>query len=350
MSSYPPVELARQISISDIPDDNKAKYYLQQMYEGNDELLWIMSIVSSFSTGHYDGPYLEFSEYIHRQWENIYKWATGVEPDKHVFNKSNRDLVRDAFLGMVVVSKWSQFKRVYRFDPELELSLGTVDEIKVPVKMLDNLPFNTLYLEFAPDGVFAPAFHGCFIMVTKYPDGLLFNIIRLTEDLRSMSGVGNFSVDWSDENPMITLKRDQINSKHDGDFILKGLHYDWEEFCFFALNALLYLCASNAEIRRVESDLKDKKGGKVKLSENLGIYECGYTFGEKIRLNRLQLESSGGSRSSSGARKSPRPHPVKASWQHYWKGSGENKERVLIFKEAYFTGGKVDVATISQVE
>ena len=350
---YPPLELANQMNISDIPDNNKVKQYLLEMQNGNDDLLRLISTNSSFGTNHYDGDYKELSEYIHRQWKNIYKWATGYEPDKNVFNKSNRETVKDSLIGLVLCSRWGIHKKVYRFDPELELAFATVDEIKIPAKLLDKVPYKSFYLEFAPDGIFAPTFHGCFIELMQFDDGITLKFVRLNHHMQTMSGTGDFSVDRSKDDPYIIVKREQIDGKHESD--PNGLRTDWEEFCFFALNAIMYLCASNADIRNTTSAPRLPSTVKlIKNNENeLDISECGYVYGETIRLNRISTQSTDDEnkrKTSSGTRKSPRPHPVKASWQHYWKGSENNKERVLIFKDAYFTGGKINYATIHKVK
>ena len=350
---YPPLELANQLNIADIPDTNKAKKYLLQMQNGDDLMLHYIGISSNFGTERYDGPYKDFSEYIHDQWRQLYKWATGYDPDRNVFNKSNRATVIDSLAGMVTCSKWGKYKRVYRFDPELELALATVDEIKIPLKMLDRLPFRSFYVEFAPDGIFAPEYHGCFAEVLFMKDTIGFRFVRLKSDLRSMSGTGNFHIDHTQEEPYVIVKREDIDGKHTND--PNGLRNDWEEFCFFILNAMIYLCASNADIK--ESVYKGKNPAskkEKKIIEDLKISDCGYVYGETIRLNKKQQkereEKEETPAKSGKTRCSPRPHPVRASWQHYWKGSGDNKQRVLIFKDPYFTGSSIKVATISKVE
>ncbi len=346
---YPPLVLSEQMNIENIPDSNKTKRYMLDMQNGNDELLRILGTSNTFGTGHYDGPYKEFSDYIHQQWRNIYKWASGYEPEKDVFNKANRALVLDSFVGMVMISKWNEHKKVYRFDPELELALATVDEVKVPLKMLDRLPFRSFYLEFAPDGVFTPAFHGCFVEVMRFTDGVTLKFLRLNDKLQTMSGVGDFSVDRTEEDPCVVIKREHVDGHHESD--PNGLRTDWEEFCFFALNAIIYLCANNADIRESEPHIGMPFSKKTqKLLQTLNVSECGYVYGKTIRLNRIENEiSEKVERKPSATRKTPRPHPVRASWQHYWKGSGENKERVLLFKDPYFTGAKINCATISKV-
>lgn len=346
---YPPLELATQLNISAIPDDNKAKQYLLDMEEGNDKLLQLLDEHSGFGTERYNGPYKEFSDYIHRQWRNMYKWATGYEPDKDVFNKSNRATVLDSLAGMVMCSKWGKYKRVYRFDPELELSLATVDEIKIPLKMLERLPFRSFYIEFSPDGIFTPAFHGSFVEVLDLHDAVALRFMRLTSDLRSMSGSGIFHIDHTQEEPYVVIKREQVDGHHDKD--PNGLRTDWEEFCFFVLNAMIYLCASNAEIRETSYVSGPNAPRKTKKAEeDLKINECGYVYGETIRLRRREQQTLENKIvRGTTARRAPRPHPVKASWQHYWTGSGDNKKRILLFKDPYFTGKKVNIVTISKV-
>ncbi len=347
---YPPLKIATQLNISDIPNRNEAKYYLLDAESGNNELLMLLNENSGFGTERYNGKYKEFSDYIHRQWQHMYKWATGYEPDKNVFNRSNRATVLDSFSGMVIISRWNKYKKVYRFDQELELSLATVDEVKIPLNMFKRLPFKSFYLEFAPEGIFTPTFHGCFVEVLDLNNAIGFRLVRLTSDLKIMNGSGTFYIDNTQEEPCVVVTKQDVNGKHEDD--PNGLRTDWEEFCFFTLNAMIYLCASNADIRpsksRTYADVPFQKA--TKPSEQLDVSDCGFAYGETIRLNRQkETGSSDVSIPLKTPRRSPRPHPVRASWQHYWTGSGENKQKILIFKDPYFTGTKVNVATISRV-
>lgn len=345
---YPPISMYSLLNIDDIPSDNRAKKYLTDIRDGNTELYRILTRVRSFGTGHYNGPYMDYSNYIHTNWKNLFTWAMGHEPEKDVFNKSNRATVIDSLMGIVMVSKWGKFKRVYRFDPELELSLATVDEVKIPLNMLDNLPYTCFYVEFAPDGVFYPLFHGCFVDIIKYADTVEMNVVRLKDDLRSMSGTFTFGIDHSMPEPYVTVWRDDVDGKHASDPL--GLRDDWEEFCLFILNAIIYLCASNAEVRETKNKNISVPKKHTKAAEATTVYECGYVFGKNIRLQReKERELENKIIRNTKTRRSPRPHPVKASWQHYWTGSGENKKRVLMFKAAYFVGGKANYATVSEV-
>ena len=118
---------------------------------------------------------------------------------------------------------------------------------------------------------------------------------------------------------------------------------------------MIYLCASNADIREAKSSYdRNMPSKKLEESEQLNINECGYVYGETIRLSKEKAQTNGciitEPNEQKAARKSPRPHPVRASWQHYWVGSGDNRQRVLLFKDPYFTGSGVKLATVSRVK
>ncbi|MCR5669643.1 MAG: hypothetical protein K6G10_01440 [Butyrivibrio sp.] len=344
---YPPLEIAKNLNIADIKDRSIAKKYLTMMLDENSDLFYMLCTDKTFGTERYDGPYREFSQYIHAQWKNLYRWATGYEPERDVFNKSNRATVIDAFVGMVLCSRWNKYKAVYRFDSELELSLAAVDKVRLPVNILKNLPYRNFYLEFAPDGIFKDAFHGCFLDISWHGNNLLLKLMRLTDDLRAMSGMGDFNIDMSEDEPYLTLLREDVDGCHEQD--VNGLRTDWEEFCFFVINAVMYLCASNADIKSVDPSHILSYPHKVNKGDvPLAAYECGYVYGQDVRLMKVQ-KSAEYNGNPGRVRKSPRPHPVKASWQHYWKGSGENKKRVLLFKDPYFVGAGADYATIRKV-
>ena len=346
---YPPLQLTNNLIISDIPDRNPLKKYLQAMEEGDDTLLVEMSTCPTFATARYDGPYKKFSDIIYGRWKNLYKWATGYKPDRDVFNKGNRACVLDSLISMVLCSRWSRYKKVYRFSPELELSFAAVDEVRVHVNMLDRLPFRSFYVEFAKDGLFDDNFHGCFVDVVKTKDSFVLKLMRLTHDLKTMCGMGTFKTGKEGEDVLFTVDRNDVDGHHEDD--PNGLRNDWEEFCFFILNGLLYLCAANANIKessRTKGTYTPGKKTKGGYSE-MQMFDCGYVDGPDVSLVNGTGNKCGSREAGTSTGRTVRPHPVRASWQHYWKGHGENKERVLIFKDPYYVGGSPEYATVSRV-
>lgn len=92
-------------------------------------------------------------------------------------------------MTFLIVEVWKPDKEVYRFDAELEFALSDIEEIEVPVRILDRLPYQTFYLEFAEDGIYSSHFHGAFIHLIKEGLGYHLYVMRLTEDGKGMFGV-----------------------------------------------------------------------------------------------------------------------------------------------------------------
>lgn len=357
---YPPLEICKMYTLDNINDDVPEKKYLLRMLQGDTALIADFYYNSKFLTARYDGPYTELNEIIRSKWESLYEWASGgYKPEKKILNRPNRSLIRDAYMGLISMSKWARCKKVYQFDAELELELADVEEVRVPVRILDTLPYNTFYLQFDPNGIFASNFHGCLVDITPYLDGYMFILMRITSDLRTMAGAGLFHIeDAETENgnePVFVVDSVDLEADHDNDPF--GLRNDWEEFCFFVLNAILYLCASNADIvesKETKSTYKPNATNKCRWNE-VQKFDCGYVYGQAIRYEQSLKEKTEKEiivrdiNTNTKERKRPRPHPVKASWQHYWVGSGENKQRILKFKAPYFQGGKSEFATIQKI-
>ena len=57
----------------------------------------------------------------------------------------DRNLAADIFSTHYIVTTWAKNKQVYKFDAELELSLTSTQEVELPVRILDRLPYRTFY-------------------------------------------------------------------------------------------------------------------------------------------------------------------------------------------------------------
>lgn len=343
---YQPLELSNNMKLSDLKDNIPEKPYLKRMAGGDVDMFADFYHDPAFMTTRYEGDYTELNDLLRARWRQLYVWATGFKPEKDVLSKPNRATVKDSLLTMIIAEKWRRHMKVYCFDKELEQVLTDVDKVRVPVKMLDKLPFKTFYIEFNKDGMFSEDFHGAFIDAVKYKNGYLVQFIRVTDDLRTGAGKGVFAVESDDIDPQFLVDKASMQYELDEN----GIRKDWDKFCFFALNAMLYLCASNAEVRESKrSTYKPPKNNPSGKWSDMQILECGYAFGESVRMMKKKYVDEDGPDKSIKLR-TIRPHPVKASWQHYWIGHGDNKERILKFKEEYTRGGKMSFATVSRVE
>ena len=157
------------------------------------------------------------------------------------------------------------------------------------------------------------------------------------------------------------------NDNEDGIFIFdkndfscdeSDRNVDWTEFCFYMLNALLYLCADNAEIQEssVTKNTYHPSGRiKNKFSE-IRQWECGYRYGSEIRSQKKQKKSSDNCKGQTSelnirVKRSLSAHTRRAHWHHYWTGpmNGERKLILHWIPPVYVSGTECQVAVIHKV-
>lgn len=246
----------------------------------------------------------------------------------------------------ILVNEWSKSKQIYTFDPELELALSAMDGVKIPVHILDRAPYNSFYIEFSKEGIFSSNFHGVFVKIVKNLNEYVIFFSRVTEDGESVN-VSSF----------------RINENKDGFCVINRLNdigtencMELQEFFMFFLNAILYLCSENSEIKESETTKRTYKPSstiKNKFSE-IKKYECGFVYGETIRKNKKtstpnndnEGNKADDNSSSKKMRKGIRPHVRKAHWHHYWVGKKGSRNLVLLWIAPTHVGHGEKVATI----
>ena len=113
------------------------------------------------------------------------------------------------------------------------------------------MPFQDIYIQFSSDGDLARNFHGSFVKIMPYRTGYCISVVRIRDDLKAMTGFYPFVPDGDDPEADFIINKDtDIQTSEEGS------HIDFRRFCMFLLNALLYLCSENAEVR--ESELTRK--------------------------------------------------------------------------------------------
>lgn len=119
------------------------------------------------------------------------------------------------------------------------------------------------------------------------------------------------------------------------------------------LNALLYLCSENAEIREnavTKNTYRPSNRVRNKFSE-IRKMDCGFVYGSEVRKHRKvheEQQKERKSRETTPIRHAMRPHTRKAHWHHYWVGKGR-KELVLRWIAPTVVGTGECVATIHRV-
>lgn len=343
---YFPLEIAQMMDVNKLPFQNIWIETIKKILTDNDDVLSFLWYDTNFLNQSYAGKYQYINDILFQYRSNIYKIMTGnaeipKDPEK------DKALAAELFSSFLIPNKWAQNKQVYKFHAELELSLSDSEDIKLPVRVLDRLPYHTFYIDFADDGIYKSNFHGAFVNIVPKKNGYLLYVERIKDDGRAM--FGNVAMVPQEEDGTFLFSKENFSTEIDND-----CNKDWKEFSFFLLNALLYLCADNAEIKEssvTKSTYRPGKTIKNKFSE-IRLWECGYRYGTVIRnsKNNEKLKSKK-SYNVTVDRKFPVAHTRRAHWHHYWTGplKGERKLVLHWIAPTFVSGRKEEVATMHRI-
>ena len=346
ITMYVPLEFCQKNDAFFTKPDTKLGRILRLLMKSPDKAIMFLHDDSEFLNSDYNGQYLEINQFIQAEKSKIMKM---LKLDSSLKNEETKAYIRDFLMSFLFIEVWKSDKEVYRFDPELEFTLSDTEDVKVPIRILDRIPYQTFYLEFAEDGIYSSHFHGAFIHLIKDGLGYRLFIMRLTEDGKSMFGNASFIPDIESDNAVFIVSKGDDTTCGDSE---KDI--DWPEFCMFQLNALLYLCSENAEIREnlvTQNTYRPSTRIKHKFSE-IRKYDCGFVYGSeirKIREHSVKEKMKSDIKIEKSKPKGPmRPHTRKAHWHHYWTGKGR-KELVLRWIAPTVVGLGEHPATIHRV-
>lgn len=314
---------------------NNLHWYSTYLYawENHDEFVrYIMS--EKFLSNAYQGKFHEYNALMIDAWKKM-----PVEMKKE--NETVKDM-RETNIAEAVTYRWRKYKRIYTFDRDLEKSLSDMEKCKMNCTLLSMLPLNCFYIEFDE-----------YSNLGQYMEGILFDIVWTDNSyLLSMIRIGRdkkFYTDFEEItlNSIFDISRDYMTKGYSPNI---GLPLDtFLDYKIFIHNALLYLCASNADILENEITKQTyKKTNRIKdkFSE-LERFDVGKKYGTIIR--HICNEESDKKTTSNG-HKSPRPHIRCAHWQTYHVGK-DRKETRLVWKQPVFVNGnEYDIAEISQLK
>lgn len=347
---YTPLYFAKIMDLNSQPYNNKWTRAIKQTLLNIDDVLLFIWYDTDFMNPSYNGKFKYINDILLSGRSQMYKMMTGngeIPEDP----EEDRALAAELFSSHLMPNKWAANKQVYKFDSELELALADSEEIKLPVRILDRLPYQTFYLEFSEDGIFRKNFHGAFINIVRKENGYLLYAERVKEDGRVMFGKAALVPNDNEDGIFIFDKNDFSCDESDRNV-------DWTEFCFYMLNALLYLCADNAEIQEsfvTKSTYHPSERIKNKFSE-IRQWECGYRYGSEIRLKKKQGKSSENCKEQTPeltvrAKRSILAHTRRAHWHHYWIGprTGDRKLILHWIPPVYVSGMECQTAVVHRV-
>lgn len=353
---YPPLEFVKTASADNMPDTYTQKKVLLTLKNQELEAIQFLNEKKDFLNPNYEGPFEDLNNWLLKRRFDVYKNMYYEPVLFQSGSTEDRVAAADCVMPFLVAGLWEKSKQVYKFDEVLEESLSDIDEIRVPVKILDRIPYRSLYIEFNEKGEFRKKYHGAFINIFPYENGYGISTLRLRDDLAATTQFLNLS--------------SKKGAKEDAEFVIdkntqfgSGTYETSKEhrsFIMFLLNSILYLCAQNAEIREssiTRQTYKPSKTIKNKFSE-VQIRECGYVFGSMVRSEKAKAahseDKSDGAvdvrnTGSKTARKPMRAHMRKAHWHHYRTGKGRN-DLILHWIAPTPVGYGENLATIHKVE
>lgn len=347
---YTPLYFAKIMDLNSQPYNNKWTRAIKQTLLNIDDVLLFIWYDTDFINPSYEGKFKYINDILLSGRSQMYKMMTENDEIPEDLEE-DRALAAELFSSYLMPNKWAANKQVYKFDSELELALADSEEIKLPVRILDRLPYQTFYLEFAEDGIFRKNFHGAFINIVRKENGYLFYTERVKEDGRVMFGKAALVPNDNEDGIFIFDKNDFSCDESDRNV-------DWTEFCFYMLNALLYLCADNAEIQEssVTKNTYHPSGRIKNRFSEIRQWECGYRYGSEIRSQKKQKKSSDNCKGQTSelnicVKRSLPAHTRRAHWHHYWTGP-RNGERKLILHwipPVYVSGTECQAAVIHKV-
>ena len=242
------------------------------------------------------------------------------------------------------VAAWRPTQSIYRFDETL---LGELWETPLsgdlPTDHLQRLPEWCVYVEVGRDGI----------------DGFF---AHLESDANSKREELRLAVDAGGElvplalhlggtlddavRGFISEAAAQEVAMRGQSFIEPGIEQRISRFVAPLVSVLLYLCASDAELRptrgrgRVKPKMRaSKRGATMPAAKKLEVWETGFSLGAMLREG-----------TSEGSGESVRPHVRRAHWHSYWMGSGSDKRRELRWLSPILVKGYAEKPTIRTVK
>ena len=337
--------------------DDRLNLFVAVLSENEDVLSFLYS--DNFMNPQYKGHYQYINDYINRNHDFIRSLLIQLDkPKKMGTIQEMKRLMQDLLTHYYAVHLWNKSKQVYRFDTELESVLAStsvsdsIHDIRLPLHILDCLPYHTFYIECMNDSIFNQICNGIFVHVKKELNGYIMHFTFIDGMSDATDTSAKFIPDEND-NKSLVLSKDSFIPAHSGH--VKTIP-NWQMYCNFLINALLYLCADNSEIHEsalTKQTYRPSPHIKNKFSE-VRQWECGYRYGAEVRKIKTASdnEKETSPHVSPTSRKPVIEHVRRAHWHHYWIGRHNTDERKLILHwipPTLIRGIKCDAAVVHKV-
>jgi len=251
----------------------------------------------------------------------------------------NFDLAPDIDI-LSALSAWRTTQGIYRFDPDVYLSVKGSTIGKIPVDILYRMPEWCVYIETPDSEWMGKPMHGFYAHLEWDVISHRHGVQLLIDTDNELFGVPVHFVNGTLADSMNSLKDDAVQ-------LSKALRLNGEDMSFFRnycdymsiavaplLSLLMYLCTDDAETvnpnditgkpNKPSPKLTRRMGERIFPAKKPTIWETGFRTGNIIRQAIKTSEGKNGGK---------RPHVRCAHWHHFWKGSKtEPNKRHLIAK------------------
>lgn len=244
---------------------------------------------------------------------------------------------------IAALAPWRLSKEVFLVDEDFEALLFEQDgDLDIPSEILLQLPYPCFYMEFH-NLTLGHRYHGAFVH-------LEYDVKSHDRELRFLfvSETGNtwgFPIHIDEQslesNLAHTRAEGYSNLLPDEHEIRAAMTTTEErsrllnEFLRKALQLVLYVCASNAEISpNSEQALITKRSSTIKdRYAEIRKWDVGARYGASIRQYRKKESLPVNDEKAHGTHASPRPHMRRGHWHNYWTGpKSDPSQRKLVLK------------------
>lgn len=313
-------------------------YCSEEYSDCEPEVLLEMIADTNWGTDLYSGPNKERYNFTYKMFDNNF----------FAMHTISACFAVAGFAGI-----WKYNKIVYEPDYEFSQALLGTNKLRVYPKMIKHIPFNTFYLDFSKNKLFA--YEGFFVQVKVYDTGA----IRISS-IPTEKGYSNIPVDDYEQAPTAYADAFWINPEkfnvengicyfdynlsRDLIYTTDSFKTQWfigglSNFRLFLLQFLMYLSSKEPDITESPDTIYTYRPSqflKNKYSE-VRKWDVGCRYGEKIRCYKKNKRQQGWM-SEDCNQNSKRPHIRKAHWERYHIGEGR-KDIITKWKEPVFVNG-----------
>lgn len=244
---------------------------------------------------------------------------------------------------LAALAPWRISKEAYVFDPDMEqLLYEQADDLEIPGEILLQLPYPCFYVETSALEYAGERFCGMLVHL-EYDANNRDRELRLLFLRADGTGFGTpVHIDDSSVSASMqrTLREAHKNARGSGMAppLMDSAEIDaFVAFLSRALQLVLYICASNADIgpsseqafiTRRSSTIKDRYA-------EIRKWDIGFRVGSAVRAHHetLAAEELRQSAEHNGSQhKAPRPHMRRGHWHHYWVGSKKTDSQRLVLR------------------